>query len=263
MRIRKPILYFEDAIGVTATYRDLFNRVSNRLAEPVSLYRLHSKRELLLWRGNRKQPGYRLESANIAKVQDSVVRLLREYEPTLVVTSDPATLGLLVAYREESWDWATIENLRGGVYRFWGVPWLVTYPMTAYFHEVRERDIALANDGFASEEMFADYQQQAAQSTADHDVSAVEIETGIGVEEDGELEFGEAATIEGDAADNSEGLDGFESEGKSGDSHFYTPILTRVSVGKFCLTSDWHKAFRILESEQQRIAAYDADGAAD
>jgi len=249
----KPILYFEDPVGVTSTYLKLFTRISDNLAKPVSLYRIHDKRDLLMWRGNRKQPGYRLEAQNVRKVQDSVIKLIRQYEPKLVVTSDPATLGLLVTYREESWDWATVENLRGGVYRFWGIPWIVTYPMTAFFKEVRERDIAVANDGFSDQEQFADHKRDAGDyERADADADA---------DESGDADYA-TDTTETDATEAAGGIaesaEAASADADTDSDHFYTPILTRVSVGKFCLTSDWHKAFRVLESEQRRIE----DGAA-
>jgi len=230
---RKPILYFEDAIGITSRYEEIFRILSREQAQNVSLYKRLSKSELLMWKGNRKHPGYRLDSSSLTKLYTVTSELLNIYKPELVVTSDPATLAFLMPYREESWDWATIENLRGGVYQYKGIPWIVTYPITAYFTDIRERDIAVANDGFDNQEDFNSYQS----------TEIDEADEGAGDEED-----------EADEADTTEiEFNEIKKEfNERDDRHFYAPVITKVSVGKFCLAADWHKAFRIIKSQRDR-----------
>lgn len=213
------ILYFEDPIGVTPGYRKLFDSLSKGLAQPVSLYRVFKKEELLVHRGNRKAPGYNTNS----RVLDSVVakygELVQRYTPRIVVLTDPALLFLCVLDRDADWAWATIDNLRGGIYKRMGTTIAVTYPLTAWYQDVRERDIAAANDGFASKEEYEE-------AVTDQDEG-----------EDSDIE--EVDLVEVDDERDSSHSDG---------TIFYEPIQTKVAVGKFCLQSDWEKIHRILET---------------
>lgn len=210
----KPILYFSDPIGITRGLQGIWNLLTQDTAQPVSMYRLMNKRVLLTYKGNRKAPGYSLDQRVRDEVESHVRRLVEKFEPKVIVTSDPAMLFLCVNQAEEHWSWATIDNLRGGVYDYRGIKLLVTYPLTAWMREVRERDIASANDGYSDEEEF------------------------------------EASKNE-DESDDDDSDDSNESDSKRED-HFYVPVMTRVQVGKFCLKSDWAKAQRLVEKANAR-----------
>lgn len=217
----REILYFEDPIGVTAGYRRLFDRLSRGLATPVSMYRVFRKEEILIYRGNRKAPGYNPDDRIIRELTDKFMELMARYTPRVIVLTDPSMLFLCVLDREADWSWATIDNLRGGVYQRLGYTLVVTYPLTAWHQDVRERDIAAANYGFTSKDEF----DEAQGSTSSEDL-----------EDDDSSESETTSDTEGD-------------EGEA--TTFYEPIQTKVAVGKFCLESDWAKIHRIL-AEQSR-----------
>lgn len=214
---KKPILFFDDAIGIGTGYSRLFNELSRGQATAVSLYHKFNKSELLMWKGNRKAPGYKLDTRSLTKLHTAVIAIIQLHKPQVIVTADPATLGLLMLRREESWDWATMDNCRGGVYHYFGLPWIVTYPFTAYHSEVRERDIAVANSGFSDETEFDQYANRM-------------FESGTGQ----------------DSNDESDTSDAADADAEDDERHFYAPVLTKINVGQFCITSDWAKAFRIL-----------------
>lgn len=153
---RKPILYFEDPIGVTQGYRRLFGELSRGLAQECSLYRIFRKEDLLVYKGNRKSPGYDPDPRRIHAVTDSVRTLVGRFHPEVLVVTDPSLLFLCVMDRDADWQWATIDNLRGGVYRAFDRPLIVTYPLTAWYSQVSEKDIAAVNYGFVDEEQLED-----------------------------------------------------------------------------------------------------------
>lgn len=237
MQNGKPILYFCDPVGVTEGYQSLFSRLSKQQANPVSLYRVFSKEKLLHYRGNRKAPGYSIDLNVIWDIQHAIQGLIDRYQPRLIVTSDPATLFLCVDDYESAWNWMTIENARGGVYEAFGFPLLVTYPLTAWYNEIRERDIASANQGFGNEE---DFERAHASYNI---VPPVESSVGEG-DESGSVDEEAEAAVENEESNAGE------------DAVFFHPIKTKVQVGKFCLESDWRKVHRLLAGMKESASTH-------
>jgi hypothetical protein len=226
MNDHRDILYFEDPIGVTAGYRRIFDHLSKGLAQNVSLYRVFRKEQILARKGNRVQPGYSFDPVVIHGVLSKYNELVERYKPRITVLTDPALLFLCMLDPDADWDWATIDNLRGGIYVRGGHTIAVTYPLTAWNRDVRERDIAAANEGFSSKEEF--------------DEASVE----EGPEESDD-EPGDVPEGDGDDSDP-DGPAPVEINSRGEATIFWQPIQTKVAVGKFCLESDWAKIHRVL-----------------
>lgn len=242
--LSKPILYFCDPVGVTEGYQNLFQRLTKNQAYPVSLYRVFPKERILHYRGNRKSPGYSIEEGVLNDIRKAMQGLVDRYEPRLIVTSDPATLFLCVDDYQLAWNWMTIENARGGIYKAFGLSLLVTYPLTAWYSEIRERDIASANQGFGNEEDF----ERAHASWINTQIPAPG-------------ESAESAEVaEGEAENPAVALENEESHAGE-DAVFFHPIKTKVQVGKFCLESDWRKARRLLAAMERLEGVYVPVGA--
>lgn len=212
MFVDKDILYIQDPIGISSNMMPLFHRLSQDRAVPVSLYRLMSKNTLLRVLKNRKAPAFSNNAVTQTKIKQQLDEWLAYYQPRVIVTSDPATLFLCDPTPELNYMWMTIDNMRGGVYTYRGIPLIITYPPTAWYREIRERDIAKVNDGFSDKDSFES-----------------------------------AMTVDNDTGEKVETPDDDDDD----DKVFYAPVLTKVQVGKFTLTHDWAKVHRIAAQHER------------
>ncbi len=66
---------------------------------------------------------------------------------------------------------ASLEKLRGGCYVLFGIPWVVTLPMTAYHKSARSKDVAKLNEGFTEKGDFEDFMNDEMESDDDDEDS--------------------------------------------------------------------------------------------
>jgi len=150
------ILLIQDKLGITEGYKPTWDRMVTGAGLWPSNFRLISawrsvlaqKYHLLTRKGNRKAPGPNPEIKDVLEqwLQTSVTL----HKATMIVCMDAAFLGLV----EPSWDIATIDNMRGGVYDWHGLPFLVVPPISAVNTQKKPKDIRAMNDGAESEDEF-------------------------------------------------------------------------------------------------------------
>lgn len=143
------ILLFEDKLGITENYFPIWNSMlmavglDSKQFTRVSIWRAkgipHSK--LLIRKGNRKSPGFNPDY--IHAVSSWFHATIEDLKPDVIVIQDTALLGII----EPAWDIATIDNLRGGVYKLGTIPLLVMQPISAVHTKKQPKDIKILNDG--------------------------------------------------------------------------------------------------------------------
>lgn len=115
----------------------------------VSLYRdpRMASKQLLTKVGNRKAPGF--NPAILREVREWIRDQIRAHKDCkLILCQDPACLGVV----EPSWDISTLDNLRGGVYDFDGIKFLVIPPVSVIHSKKNPKDIRAMNDGAENRE---------------------------------------------------------------------------------------------------------------
>ena len=132
------ILLITDKFGISAGYEPAFNKLVASSKIPRSAIIKTSPyatiTELLKKYRNEHTLRYNPEKAGAIKTWvDNKIQQLR---PTMIVCTDPATLGLFTG-----WDLvgSTLSKCRGGYYEYAGLPVLVTLPITAMHRHVDER----------------------------------------------------------------------------------------------------------------------------
>jgi hypothetical protein len=138
------VLYLCDKFGVSQGYEPAFTRMVNKCGIPrrniiiASIHGLIDK-PIVKYR-NEKTP--RFNPDRKAEIQAAVDMRINAIKPTLIVCSDPVSLGIFT-----DWDIrvSTLDKTRGGVYWYHGIPVLVTIPVTAIHRNVDER--MLKDDG--------------------------------------------------------------------------------------------------------------------
>jgi hypothetical protein len=146
------MLLIEDKLGISAGYMDSWVSMLAAagflgISVPrASMYRdaRMSKEALLTRKGNRKAPGHNPDLLDL--VREWVRYTVKRTEARMILCMDPAALGLV----EPSWDISTTDNLRGGLYVFDGLPFLVTMPISAIHSKKNPKDIRALNDGAES-----------------------------------------------------------------------------------------------------------------
>lgn len=213
---RRILLVFEDAVGITDAYRELFDSLLKRagITEQNTRvirrrsYQAFTRKEHLEWRKTRKQPGFNSDELMQQRVRQWVLSCFRDHTPDMVVCFDPALLFLL----NSDWAQATLDKLRGGLYIELGVPWVVTLPLTAFHTKAKATDIAKLNQGFIEKGEFNDYKK--------------------------ELDYND---LESDDEDDERDED---DENDKSRLNWHEPII--IPFGKIVLDYDWQKVARIL-----------------
>ncbi len=146
------ILVLEDKLGITAGYAGIWRSMlydaglSDQFVRQVSAWRSSLPAQQLLTRkGNRKSPGF--NPALVSHEAAWLRSVIQQVKPIAILCMDVALLGLV----EPEWDVAIIDNLRGGVYVFDSIPFLVTVPISAIHTQKKPKDIRAMNEGFESE----------------------------------------------------------------------------------------------------------------
>lgn len=155
------IVLLEDKLGVTSGYSSHWESmllkagIMPTLVRRFSTYKSPtlSRLTLLTKKGNRKSPGFNPDAFTQSQLLGWVEHTLSSMRAELVLCMDTALLGLV----EPAWDIATIDNLRGGIYDFNGIPWIVIQPVSVIHSMKQPKDIRILNDGAESEE---EYEEQ-------------------------------------------------------------------------------------------------------
>lgn len=150
------ILLLEDKLGITQGYMDLWESLALGCGlNPQEIRRysvwkspIASRMRLLTRKGNRKSPGFNPEITGA--LHNWLGETIKHVKPRLIILMDVALLGLI----EESWDIATIDNLRGSVYNYRGIPLVVTTPISAVHSQKKPKDIRAMNEGAESKDDF-------------------------------------------------------------------------------------------------------------
>ena len=264
------VIWFVDRFGINGSYKPVWLRMihnANLRTESgeeslrpteISVVSLHDhiSGQLLTRYASRSAPTWRPDREEDIKAKMELI--IRKAGPSLkaVVLASPESLAILNLHPEH----ATLSKLRGSVYELFGLPALVTLPMSAWFTKVSQRDMAVANYGLESADSMersanakttvgldsqrtesikrlglasrsaADLEQQERLGTASFLPDPAS--DGFAVMDSGE--GGEDADSETDSDDEDEGEDNF----------YYVPVMT--PVGKFLLTADAGKLARIV-----------------
>lgn len=132
------ILYLCDKFGVSQGYEPAFTKMVQKAKIPrqriiiASIHNLIDK-PLVKYR-TAKTP--RFNPDRKAEITAAVDQRIQAIKPSLIVCSDPVSLGMFV-----NWDMrlATLDKCRGGVYTYKGITVVVTLPITAIHRNVDER----------------------------------------------------------------------------------------------------------------------------
>lgn len=149
------ILLFEDKLGISTGYESIWQSLllqQGLLGVEVnrrnSFRSLGSKIQLLVKKGNRKSPGFNEDPQAQHQIRTWVQTQISLLNPVGIICMDPVILFMM----NPDWDQATLDNLRGGVYRLRGVPTVISLPISAWHNVKKEKDIARMNEGFTEEE---------------------------------------------------------------------------------------------------------------
>lgn len=231
------LLYIEDKLGVTDAYKSVFSGLLQAAGfagysiRQFSLYRMPGMRttQWLIPYRNRKAPTWNPE--RLPKIRSLIEDVLATANPTVVICADPATVGILGLSEE----WATLDNIRGGVYYPFkpesDVPFVFTLPMNVWHTQVKEKDLMQANRGFSDKEEFEAFYNE-------------------------ESEAFEIATPESEDDETDDSSDDPSTDSSAEEQMFYEPLT--VPYGRFVLRTDFAKAgrlaaARVADSKSKRI----------
>lgn len=260
------ILWYIDRFGLPGRYHTIWLQclkaqgINPSSVLAISLHKTILGKQLLSRYATRKAPTWHPDAAE--SIRSRMRDHLAKYRPSAVVLAAPESLACIGLSPE----FATLHNLRGGVYRIEGVPHIVTLPMSAWTSLVSQREIGLANYGFESSEAMGSSNltlrsgpDGVFRSDADrfdhHAASAVQglsaqesIDDSDDSDTDADNSDGDVAGVTVDAmvdADDDESTVHDDDAGEAGDQFFYEPVLS--PVGRFVITADVAKLRRILE----------------
>lgn len=99
------------------------------------------------------------------KIKAWVQEVIRQHRASCVICMDAAMLFMMTDDQEI----ASLEKLRGGVYVLFGIPWVVSLPLTAYHKSAKAKDVAKLNEGFTEKGDFEDFMNDEMESDSDDD----------------------------------------------------------------------------------------------
>lgn len=227
--MRIDLVYIADKVGISTGYQNIWAsmllaaKIDQSRVRTISIYRQMPEMVWLRQYANRKAPTW--NPSMVEHYRRWLDTIILAWRPTLILSADPASLWLCNADAS----FATLDNLRGGVYDYNGTKVLLTLPITAWHQQMKEKDIAAANKGFTDKNEFEEFYSR---SSSNDDDEESDEDSAEGT--DGEAEVTEAAS------DASGTDDDHESQ------IFYTPLI--VPYGKFVLNADMMKAGRIIRA---------------
>lgn len=172
----QSILLFEDKLGISTGYEGIWNHLLVKAGLGMAkVYRrnAHStfgtRFQLLIQKGNRKQPGFNEDKAVQLVLGRWVKNQLDLLKPTMCLCSDPSLFFLF----NSDWNQASPDNLRGGHYQFAGYHFVILFSMSAWHANKREKDIARLNDGFTDKE---EWEQEHGGDETDSEMEVIWVE---------------------------------------------------------------------------------------
>ena len=263
------VIWFEDRFSIKGQYLSVWLHTLKKAGiEPIRVARVNLHRsmhgQLLTKYGTRKAPTWRPERD--AEILANMERIVNQHRDTVkaVVLASPESL---VATGLDPY-YATLGKLRGAVYEVAGVPAIVTLPMSAWFTQVSQKDIAVANYGLESEEEMKAYgMARVAGSDLGGMDSLVDLEGGVGHDSADSDRHGSdsgGTSHRPDAGGSASGNGGVDadaggdsdlerSEAESDgveddeDNFYYVPVMT--PVGKVMITFDMMKLGRYVNNQ--------------
>lgn len=159
------VLLLTDKFGVSQGYEPAFTKLVHKAGIPrakiikASAYDQIS--ELLKKYGNEKT--LRFNPAKTDRITQWVDAKIKAVRPSVIVCSDPATLGLFT-----NWDLrgSTLDKCRGGVYHYQGIPVVICLPVTAIHRNVDQKVTRTLqqegddDDDVAGDEVYEPYKVQ-------------------------------------------------------------------------------------------------------
>lgn len=154
------ILLLEDKLGITSGYSYIWDQLvlnanlGGHHIRRASIWKspIAKSTKLLTSKGNRKSPGYNPDPGVLAVEATWLRKRIVEAKAEAILCMDLAMLGMV----EPDWDNATIDNLRGGLYHFDSIPFLITVPISAVHTKKKQKDIRAMNAGAENEEEWED-----------------------------------------------------------------------------------------------------------
>ena len=149
------ILVFEDKLGITSGYESIWaNLIMTSGLVKYDMIRRNSFRslgkamQLLVRKGNRVTPGFNPDEQVQHRIRGWVMSQITALKPVGILCMDPVILFML----NPDWDQATLDTLRGGVYRIQGIPVVVSLPISAWHVKKQMKDIARMNEGHSEKD---------------------------------------------------------------------------------------------------------------
>lgn len=150
------ILLLCDKLGISAGYESAWSSMlmsagllSQSIVRASAWHSPVAKaHKLLIQKGNRKSPGFNPDEVVQDLLRSWLTQQVKIHKADFILCMDVAMLGVV----ESSWQIATIDALRGGTYKFAGIPFLVTLPITAIHSQKKLKDIRAMNEGAESVE---------------------------------------------------------------------------------------------------------------
>jgi len=149
------VLIFEDKLGISSGYESIWAHLmmssgfaNYDLIRRNSFRSLGKSMQLLVKKGNRKTPGFNPDEQVQYRIRQWVMSQITALKPVGILCMDPVMLFML----NPDWDQATLDILRGGVYRIQEIPTIVTLPISAWHNKKQMKDIARMNEGHVEED---------------------------------------------------------------------------------------------------------------
>jgi|SRR5882762_1762630 len=149
------ILLFEDKLGISAGYESIWANLliktgfaGMEINRRNSFRHLGRQTQLLIRKGNRVSAGFNPDPRSMDIVRAWVRTQVQLLQPAAIICMDPAILFMF----NPDWDQATLDRLRGGVYKLMEKPVVISLPISAWHNVKKEKDIARMNEGFTEEE---------------------------------------------------------------------------------------------------------------
>lgn len=148
-KLRQPsngrVLYLTDKFGVSQGYEPAFAKMVRNVGIPrerIIVANIHSLIDKPLVK-YRNEKTLRFNPERKAEIQKAVDVRIQAIKPSLIVCSDPVSLGIFTKWDQRV---STLDKCRGGVYEYQGIKVIVTLPVTAIHRNIDERLIKDSDD---------------------------------------------------------------------------------------------------------------------
>lgn len=132
------ILYLCDKFGVSQGYEPAFTKMVQKAGIPrkqIILASIHGLIDKPLVK-YRNEKTLRFNDDRRAEIEEAIAVRVKAVKPQIIVCSDPVSLGYFAKWDIRA---ATLDKMRGGVYDYYGIPVIITIPITAIHRNIDER----------------------------------------------------------------------------------------------------------------------------